>query len=215
MTNPTQSETLLPCPLPWCGGDARTRYLPRNSLWQTDRPQIPHFIECTKCGLKSPRFDNQPNAIAAWNTRLQSIPEPLLDEGLVSVRIDPATAQTLMDWNVLHTTDAGWVIDLDIWRSALSIPRLEAGRVTEEVEQPDFVYFECNDCGFSSVQPVNFSGSDYCPLCDGDCGRSNRMSRRIARITDKPEGKDARLALSSASAPDGPALTELGEKSGD
>jgi hypothetical protein len=34
---------------------------------------------------------------------------------LVTVRIEPATAQRLMDWNVLHITDEGWTIDLDIW----------------------------------------------------------------------------------------------------
>jgi hypothetical protein len=46
----------------------------------------------------------------------------------VTVRVDPATAQTLMDWNVLHFTDAGWTLDLDIWRT-----RTEAITRTDEV----------------------------------------------------------------------------------
>jgi hypothetical protein len=39
-----------------------------------------------------------------------------------TVQIEPATAQTLMDWNVLHHTDAGWLIDLDIWRTSKARP---------------------------------------------------------------------------------------------
>lgn len=59
-------------------------------------------------------------------------------------------------------------------------------------EQPDFHYFECAECGFDSIQRADFSGSEECPLCAGDSGHSNWMSRRVARDTDKPEGKDAR-----------------------
>ena len=55
-----------------------------------------------------------------------------------------------------------------------------------------FDYFECPECGFSSVQASNFSGSEACPLCAGDIGHDVRMRRRPAKPTDKPEGKDAR-----------------------
>lgn len=60
------------------------------------------------------------------------------------------------------------------------------------IEQPEFDYFECKVCGFDSVQLATFDGSDECPLCAGDCGHSHIMSRRTARDTDKPEGRDAR-----------------------
>lgn len=33
----------------------------------------------------------------------------------VTVNIHPRTAQTLMDWGVLHFTDEGATIDLGIW----------------------------------------------------------------------------------------------------
>jgi hypothetical protein len=59
-------------------------------------------------------------------------------------------------------------------------------------DQPDFIYFECEACGFDSVQRVDFTGSDACPLCDGDNNRYSKMKRRIARDTDRPEGRDAR-----------------------
>lgn len=59
-------------------------------------------------------------------------------------------------------------------------------------EQPAFHYFECNDCEFSSVQPTDFDDTESCPLCMGDNGHDVRMSRRIARDTDQPEGFDAR-----------------------
>lgn len=59
-------------------------------------------------------------------------------------------------------------------------------------EQPDFHYFECPECGFSSVQKANFSGSEACPLCAGDSGHDVGMRRRICRTTDRPEGRDAR-----------------------
>lgn len=59
-------------------------------------------------------------------------------------------------------------------------------------EQPGFDYFECRDCGFSSVQTSDFDGSEMCPLCAGDNGRDVQMGRRPCRTTDRPEGKDAR-----------------------
>lgn len=59
--------------------------------------------------------------------------------------------------------------------------------------QPDFDYFECPECGFSSVQPAAFKGSDTCPHCAGDCGRDVGMKRRTCLSTDRPEGKDARV----------------------
>lgn len=63
-----------------------------------------------------------------------------------------------------------------------------------QTEQAGFHYFECPECGFDSVQLATFNGSEACPLCAGDSGHDVRMSRRIARETDKPEGKDARNA---------------------
>lgn len=60
------------------------------------------------------------------------------------------------------------------------------------VEQPNYAYFECPECGFSSVQLITFTGREDCPLCAGDRGHDVLMHRRTARITDKPEGKDAR-----------------------
>jgi hypothetical protein len=63
------------------------------------------------------------------------------------------------------------------------------------VEQPDFDYFECPECGFSSVQRADFKGSEACPLCAGDSGHDVGMRRRTCRSTDKPEGKDARNAV--------------------
>lgn len=59
-------------------------------------------------------------------------------------------------------------------------------------EQPDFHYFECPECGFDSVQRADFSGSEACPLCAGDSGHDVGLRRRVARNTDKPEGRDAR-----------------------
>lgn len=59
-------------------------------------------------------------------------------------------------------------------------------------KQPDFIYFECPECGFSSVQKTDFKGSDACPLCAGDSGHDVCMRSRPAQDTDKPEGKDAR-----------------------
>lgn len=55
-------------------------------------------------------------------------------------------------------------------------------------------YFECPDCGFSSVQLSTFNGSEICIHCAGDCGHDVRMTRRTATDADKPEGKDARNA---------------------
>lgn len=64
--------------------------------------------------------------------------------------------------------------------------------------QPGFDYFECPECGFSSVQIASFNGSTACPLCAGDSGHDVGMNRRTARTTDKPEGRDARAALATS-----------------
>jgi hypothetical protein len=60
-------------------------------------------------------------------------------------------------------------------------------------EQRDYIYFECPQCGFDSVQKATFRGSDLCPLCASDCGHAVEMDVRTARVTDKPEGRDARV----------------------
>ena len=60
-------------------------------------------------------------------------------------------------------------------------------------DQPDFLYFECPECGFDSVQKSDFRGSTACPLCAGDSGHDVGMTSRVARDTDKPEGRDARI----------------------
>jgi hypothetical protein len=61
-----------------------------------------------------------------------------------------------------------------------------------DAEQQAFLFFECAECQFSSVQHRPFMGSDTCPLCAGDSGHDVRMRRRVARESDKPEGRDAR-----------------------
>jgi predicted RNA-binding Zn-ribbon protein involved in translation (DUF1610 family) len=59
-------------------------------------------------------------------------------------------------------------------------------------EQPDFIYFECGDCGFDSIQRADFKGSYYCPLCEGDSGHTVLMRTRVCRSDDTAEGFDAR-----------------------
>lgn len=74
-------------------------------------------------------------------------------------------------------------------------PALAIGPMAKEM--PDFIYFECLDCGFDSVQKDDFSGSDACPLCEGDSGHFVRMTQRTARADDRPEGRDARKEVAN------------------
>jgi uncharacterized Zn finger protein (UPF0148 family) len=60
------------------------------------------------------------------------------------------------------------------------------------MEQPDFIYFKCDECGFDSIQLKEFKGTTACPMCAGDSGHDVEMKVRTARDTDKPEGFDAR-----------------------
>jgi hypothetical protein len=55
-----------------------------------------------------------------------------------------------------------------------------------------FLYFECPECGFSSVQRGDFNGSTGCPLCAGDSGHDVEMKCRACEAGDRPEGRDAR-----------------------
>lgn len=61
-----------------------------------------------------------------------------------------------------------------------------------DIEQPDFIYFECPDCGFDAIQRRDFLGSSSCPLCAGDSGHDVEMRERVCRETDTAEGFDAR-----------------------
>lgn len=89
------------------------------------------------------------------------------------------------------------------WKDVLDAePFLEAlgaifGERPEPVLSPGFVFFECPECGFSSVQPDTFSGSEACPLCAGDSGHDVRMRRRACLAGDRPEGLDARVTWKS------------------
>jgi len=64
--------------------------------------------------------------------------------------------------------------------------------MTDDQEQPGFHYFQCPDCGFDSVQPADYDGTVMCPLCASDSYHKVGMTRRVARASDKPEGRDAR-----------------------
>ena len=88
-------------------------------------------------------------------------------------------------------------------RSALVPAPTEAKADVGALEQSGFLYFECPECGFDSVQKSDFAGSRECPMCAGDSGHDVGMSVRIARSADKPEGKDARAALNLDSQKDG------------
>lgn len=55
-----------------------------------------------------------------------------------------------------------------------------------------FNFYECPECGFSSVQREDFRGSAACPLCAGDSGHDVGMKCRPALDDDDPEGFDAR-----------------------
>lgn len=67
------------------------------------------------------------------------------------------------------------------------------------IEQSSYHYFECIICGFDSVQPADYDGSAICPLCAGDNGHCNVMTRRVARDSDDPEGHDARILRNTSS----------------
>lgn len=58
---------------------------------------------------------------------------------------------------------------------------------------PGFDRVECPVCEFDAIIPAGRETDPCCPLCADDCGRDQPMTlRRPARLTDKPEGRDAR-----------------------
>tara|TARA_R100001143_G_scaffold58421_2_gene56290 strand:+ start:3902 stop:4135 length:234 start_codon:yes stop_codon:yes gene_type:complete len=65
----------------------------------------------------------------------------------------------------------------------------------EQIEALEgFTYYECRECGFDSTL-AGPPSRDECPICAGDTGHSNIMRTRIARLSDKPEGRDDAAAL--------------------
>ena len=80
-------------------------------------------------------------------------------------------------------------------------PSLE-GVGVKVLEEPGFTYYECPECGFDCIHPADYEPrSTACPLCAGDSGHDVGMSSRTSLSTDKPEGKDARPALTLAASP--------------
>jgi hypothetical protein len=73
-----------------------------------------------------------------------------------------------------------------------------------DLDQPDFTYYECPECGFDCIHPASYEcRSTACPLCAGDSGHDVGMLSRVARTTDKPEGRDARVEAGRAALADG------------
>lgn len=64
------------------------------------------------------------------------------------------------------------------------------------MDLPNFIHFECPDCGFTSIQHIDFAGNNLCPLCHMDSGHDVKMRRRPAKQEDKVEGHDARNSSS-------------------
>ena len=58
-----KNKELLPCP--FCGGEAEVV----NILWLEDC-----FLTCKGCGIVTPSYDTEKEAINAWNTRTNTIP---------------------------------------------------------------------------------------------------------------------------------------------
>lgn len=61
----------------------------------------------------------------------------------------------------------------------------------------DFIYFECPECGFDSMQRGDFKGGTACSLCAGDSGhdvgmRSTYLDEASAAVLPAVEGFDAR-----------------------
>ncbi len=80
-------------------------------------------------------------------------------------------------------------------RRALSAPTGEGKAPADSSEQPGFTYYECPECGFDAIYRADYEPrSTSCPICAGYSGHDVGMNSRTARVTDKPEGKDARTA---------------------
>lgn len=60
----TSTDTLLPCPVPWCGSDVLEAV---RSPWSHG-----YCITCQSCRVQSPSRETEPEAIAAWNRRADS-----------------------------------------------------------------------------------------------------------------------------------------------
>lgn len=64
------TDTLKPCPNPWCEAGDRTELFPGEYA-----PRVTYsnfglcFIACTSCRMEGPSRDHEAEAIAAWNTR--------------------------------------------------------------------------------------------------------------------------------------------------
>lgn len=72
MTDQTQPTELLPCPLPWCEGEAFVFRSTTSAMAQ---------VYCDKCHLHAPWKDTEAEAITLWQTRTQPTPAPV--DGLV------------------------------------------------------------------------------------------------------------------------------------
>jgi hypothetical protein len=102
---------------------------------------------------------------------------------LVTVRIEPASAQTLMDWNVLHFTDEGWTIDLDIWRTRPT-PTPAAMEVVERLQK--VLAFDFGDESDRCIELAVVAGEALAALQShpADCAEVEKL-REVARLADE------------------------------
>jgi Lar family restriction alleviation protein len=100
-------ENLEPCP--FCGGAEL-------QLCDNTGPKLctnAHaFVRCRGCHTDGPEGDTAELAVRYWNSRTD--PSPALGDVRVhsdgSLTLGNASVQRLLDYGVLHYTNAGWVV---------------------------------------------------------------------------------------------------------
>lgn len=65
-------------------------------------------------------------------------------------------------------------------------------------DQPDFLYFECPECGYTSVREDGSTATDECPRCIVYYNREVRMAVRTCRSDDVATDWDARKEMKNA-----------------
>ena len=102
-----QDDKLLPCPNPWCEN-------PQGSGVAHHKRDGWRVVSC--CGVATPRFKTQGEAVAAWNSRAVQPPPAAQDDKLLPTQADADAADKLIDALIGSGVDmeAGWEVERQV-----------------------------------------------------------------------------------------------------
>ena len=182
----TSTDTLLPCPVPWCGSDVLEVV---RSPWSRG-----YCITCQSCGVQSPSRETEAEATAAWNRRTTPTPATDAREAVAQALYDHESPNSALAWehkpahfqeNVRRFADAALLALTPFIAASIRTPPTPAAEEREAVAQ------WCSGC--HEVRSVDCYRAG-CPKSDTErraaeilAAEANERARIVAWLRGNPK----------------------------